>query len=65
VTPPRAWDDPDFADWAQRECGLEPRAAAALRAWLVKAGEVLDGVPDDQGIVVRVVSPTRWAAATP
>jgi ATP-dependent Lhr-like helicase len=46
-------DDPDFADWAQRECGLEPRAAAALRAWLVKAGEVLDGVPDDQGIVVE------------
>src|SRR5436309_10265611 len=46
-------DDPDFAEWAQRECGLEPRAAAALRAWLVKAGEVLDGVPDDQGIVVE------------
>src|SRR5882724_11468491 len=46
-------DDPDFADWAQRECGLEPRAAAALRAWLVKAAEVLDGVPDDQGIVVE------------
>src|SRR5438874_1148445 len=46
-------DDPDFTDWAQRECGLEPRAAAALRAWLVKAGEVLDGVPDDQGIVVE------------
>src|SRR5438552_11929687 len=43
-------DDPDFADWAQRECGLEPRAAAALRAWLVKAGEVLDGAPDDPGI---------------
>src|SRR3989454_873271 len=46
-------DDPDFAAWAWRECGLEPRAAAALRAWLVKAGEVLDGVPDDQGIVVE------------
>src|SRR5213596_735609 len=46
-------DDPDFAEWARRECGLEPRAAAALRAWLVKAGEVLDGVPDDQGIVVE------------
>src|SRR5437762_2956841 len=46
-------DDPDFAVWAKRECGLEPRAAAALRAWLVKAGEVLDGVPDDQGIVVE------------
>src|SRR5439155_1628247 len=46
-------NDPDFAEWARRECGLEPRAAAALRAWLVKAGEVLDGVPDDQGIVVE------------
>src|SRR5215472_9385458 len=46
-------DDPDFADWAGRECGLEPRAAAAMRAWLVKAGEVLDGVADDQGIVVE------------
>jgi ATP-dependent Lhr-like helicase len=46
-------DAPDFADWAQRECGLEPRAAAAMRSWLVKAGEVLDGVPDDQGIVVE------------
>src|SRR5882724_4653167 len=49
-------DDPDFAEWARRECGLEPRAAAALRAWLVKAGEVLDGVPDDQGIVVESFS---------
>ena len=46
-------DDPDFADWARRESGLEPRAAAAMRAWLVKAGEVLDGVADDQGIVVE------------
>src|SRR5213080_607015 len=46
-------DDPDFADWAKRECGLEPRAAAALRAWLVKACEVLEGVPDEQGIVVE------------
>jgi ATP-dependent Lhr-like helicase len=46
-------DAPDFADWARRECGCEPRAAAALRAWLVKAGEVLDGVPDDHGIVVE------------
>src|SRR5437870_5052034 len=40
-------------EWGRRECGREPRAAAALRAWLVKAGEVLDGVPDDQGIVVE------------
>ncbi|HBH02954.1 MAG TPA: hypothetical protein DDZ42_13705 [Candidatus Rokubacteria bacterium] len=46
-------DAPDFEAWAARECGLDPRAAAALRAWLVKAGEVLDGVPDDQGIVVE------------
>ncbi|MBI4269943.1 MAG: DEAD/DEAH box helicase [Candidatus Rokubacteria bacterium] len=46
-------DAPDFAAWAGRECGLEPRAASALRTWLVKAGEVLDGVPDDQGIVVE------------
>jgi ATP-dependent helicase Lhr and Lhr-like helicase len=46
-------DAPDFADWARRACGCDPRAATALRAWLVKAGEVLDGVPDDQGIVVE------------
>jgi len=46
-------DDPAFAEWARAECGLEPRAAAALRAWLVKAGELLDGVPDDRGIVVE------------
>ena len=46
-------DHPDFADWARRECGLESRAASAMRAWLVKAGEVLDGVADDQGIVVE------------
>ncbi|MBI2157491.1 MAG: DEAD/DEAH box helicase [Candidatus Rokubacteria bacterium] len=46
-------DAPDFPEWARHECGLDARAAAALRAWLVKAGEVLDGVPDDQGIVVE------------
>ncbi|MGH7391150.1 MAG: DEAD/DEAH box helicase [Candidatus Rokuibacteriota bacterium] len=46
-------DDPDFAEWARRECGLDPRAASALRAWLVKAGEVLQGVADDHGIVVE------------
>ena len=46
-------DAPDFAQWAAAECGLDARAAAALRAWLVKAGEVLDGVPDDRGIVVE------------
>src|SRR5438094_3555239 len=42
-------DDPDFADWAKRECGLEPRAAEALRAWLVKAGEGIEGVPEQPG----------------
>ncbi|HET9489682.1 MAG TPA: DEAD/DEAH box helicase [Methylomirabilota bacterium] len=46
-------DAPDFAAWAAEECGLDSRAAAAMRAWLVKAGEVLDGVPDDRGIVVE------------
>src|SRR5438034_1213851 len=49
-------DQPDFMDWAREECGLEPAAAGALRAWLVKAGEVLDGVPDDQGVVVESFS---------
>ncbi len=46
-------DAPDFAGWAARECGCDARAAAAMRAWLVKAGEVLQGVADDQGIVVE------------
>jgi ATP-dependent Lhr-like helicase len=49
-------DAPGFAEWAHRECGLEPRAAAAMKAWLTKAGVVLDGVPDDQGIVVESFS---------
>jgi ATP-dependent Lhr-like helicase len=49
-------DAPDFADWARHECGLQARAAAAMRAWLAKAGEVLDGVPDDRGIVVESFS---------
>jgi ATP-dependent Lhr-like helicase len=46
-------DDPGFPDWAAAECGLDARAAAAMRAWLVKAGEVLDGVPDERTIVVE------------
>jgi ATP-dependent Lhr-like helicase len=46
-------DAPDFEAWAARECGCDARAAAAMRTWLVKAGEVLQGVPDDQGIVVE------------
>jgi ATP-dependent helicase Lhr and Lhr-like helicase len=49
-------DAPDYAAWAAASCGLDARAAAAMRAWLVKAGEVLDGVPDDQGIVVESFS---------
>ena len=49
-------DAPDFESWAATACGLDARAAAAMRAWLVKAGEVLDGVPDDQGIVVESFS---------
>jgi ATP-dependent Lhr-like helicase len=49
-------DASDFTDWATAACGLETRAAAAMRSWLVKAGEVLDGVPDDQGIVVESFS---------
>jgi ATP-dependent Lhr-like helicase len=49
-------DRPDFEAWAADVCGLEARAASAMRAWLVKAGEVLDGVPDDQGIVVESFS---------
>ncbi|MBI1846260.1 MAG: DEAD/DEAH box helicase [Candidatus Rokubacteria bacterium] len=46
-------DDPGFEAWAGAECGLDARAAAAMRAWLGKAAEVLDGVPDDQGLVVE------------
>ena len=49
-------DAPDFAEWAADECGCDARAAAAMHAWLVKAGEVLQGVPDDQGIVVESFS---------
>src|SRR3989454_617523 len=49
-------DAPDFVAWATDACGLDARAAGAMRAWLVKAGEILDGVPDDQGIVVESFS---------
>src|SRR5881296_2008765 len=49
-------DAADFAEWASDACGLDARAAGAMRAWLVKAGEILDGVPDDQGIVVESFS---------
>ena len=46
-------DAPDFAAWAARETGVDARAARAMHAWLLKAGEVLQGVADDQGIVVE------------
>src|SRR6266566_650971 len=49
-------DAPDFTAWAAQACGLDSRAASAMHAWLVKAGEVLDSVPDDQGIVVESFS---------
>ncbi len=46
-------DRGDFAEWAAAECGLDGNAATAMQAWLRKAGELLDGVPDDQGVVVE------------
>jgi ATP-dependent Lhr-like helicase len=49
-------DAPDFESWAAAETGVDARAARAMHAWLVKAGEVLQGVPDDQGIVVESFS---------
>ncbi|TMQ22010.1 MAG: DEAD/DEAH box helicase [Candidatus Rokuibacteriota bacterium] len=49
-------DAPDFPAWAMAECGCDARAATAMRAWLVKAGEVLQGIADDQGIVVESFS---------
>src|SRR5437870_1873789 len=49
-------DTPEVEQWAAEVCGLDAGAASAVRAWLVKAGEVLDGVPDDQGIVVESFS---------
>src|SRR5580765_2334664 len=49
-------DAPDFAEWAARECGCDARAALAMQAWLVKAGAVLQGAADDQGIVVESFS---------
>jgi ATP-dependent Lhr-like helicase len=49
-------DDPGFEAWANVEYGLEPAAARAMAAWLRKAGELLDGVPDDEHIVVESFS---------
>ena len=43
----------EFESWAREECGLQPRAAQALRAWLTKAEELLDGIPDHRGVVVE------------
>jgi ATP-dependent Lhr-like helicase len=44
---------PGFDEWAAETCGLDARAAAAMRAWLTKAAEVLGGVPDEDEIVVE------------
>jgi ATP-dependent Lhr-like helicase len=44
---------PGFDEWAAEVCGLDARAAGAMRAWLTKAGEVLGGVPDEDEIVVE------------
>ena len=49
-------DAPDFDAWAAARVRLDARAAAAMHAWLVKAGEVLEGVPDEHGIVVESFS---------
>ncbi|MBI4589129.1 MAG: DEAD/DEAH box helicase [Candidatus Rokubacteria bacterium] len=46
-------DDADFEEWIARECGCEPRAARALRAWLAKGREILGGVPDDRTLAVE------------
>jgi ATP-dependent Lhr-like helicase len=49
-------DSPDFSEWAAAECGLDDLAGRAMRAWLGKAAEVLDGVPDDRTLVVESFS---------
>src|SRR5262249_31225717 len=50
-------DRPDFLDWAQEACGLEPPAAAALKAWLGKTGEGPHRRPDRPGRGRGAVSP--------
>jgi ATP-dependent Lhr-like helicase len=45
--------EPGFDEWAAETCGLDARAASAMRAWLTKADEVLGGVPDEDEIVVE------------
>jgi len=47
---------PGFDEWAQEALGLDVRAAAAMEAWLTKAAEVLEGVPDHEHIVVESFS---------
>jgi ATP-dependent helicase Lhr and Lhr-like helicase len=47
---------PEFGGWAQETLGLDERAASAMEAWLAKATEVLDGVPDHEHIVVESFS---------
>ncbi|MEK7879546.1 MAG: hypothetical protein AAB285_06770, partial [candidate division NC10 bacterium] len=46
-------DDPEFETWAETECGLDTRAASALKAWLTKGREVLGNIPDDRCLVVE------------
>jgi hypothetical protein len=36
-------DAPDFEAWVECECGCDARAAAAMKSWLVKVGEVAPG----------------------
>jgi hypothetical protein len=36
-------DAPDFEAWVARECRCDARAAAAMKSWLVKVGEVPPG----------------------
>ncbi|MFQ5828065.1 MAG: DEAD/DEAH box helicase [Candidatus Methylomirabilia bacterium] len=46
-------NDPRFEAWAGEHCGLEARAASALKGWLTKGREVLGAVPDDRQLVVE------------
>jgi ATP-dependent Lhr-like helicase len=46
-------DDPEFEPWVEAECGLDPRAARALKAWLQKGRDLLETVPDDRCLVVE------------
>jgi ATP-dependent Lhr-like helicase len=46
-------DDPRFEPWAQQALGLDEHGASALRAWLTKARDLLDGLPHDRRVVVE------------